>query len=155
MDIACYLPDELGARAKAAGLGFSGLLREAVINELARMEAMKKTLKNPQSFDLDLESDDGHYYIDRITGTLLGSSGALSVYLTEPNMAEGNPRWMDDARVIIHDEHRCQYWVSDDPEEDFRGIFDPQTYIEVMSALGLKAIIDLSDPGERRAWSAS
>jgi post-segregation antitoxin (ccd killing protein) len=38
MNINAYLPDELGRRAKEAGLNLSGLLREAVVAELERRD---------------------------------------------------------------------------------------------------------------------
>ncbi len=34
MDINVYLPNELGAKAKEAGINFSGLLRNAVVDEM-------------------------------------------------------------------------------------------------------------------------
>jgi post-segregation antitoxin (ccd killing protein) len=36
--VTCYLPPEIRRRGAAAGLNFSGLLRRAIVTELARLD---------------------------------------------------------------------------------------------------------------------
>jgi hypothetical protein len=133
MNINVYLPDDLGKRAKEAGLPFSELLRGAVVAELERREAVASTLEETSEHELYLENKDGVSYIGRVTGTIIGRDryGAGFVFLT------------DDERVLVYDENRSSYWISEDPEEDLRELLDDAEYFNAMQALGIKAVIDL------------
>jgi post-segregation antitoxin (ccd killing protein) len=131
MDITVYLPDEIGERAKSAGLNLSRLLRDAVSQELERRDALAETLENPETYNVALEDRDGLEYTGRITGRLIASSGDIDVYLAE------------DERVLVHDRFKLKYWEEDDPQENLRDVLEPGSYRTAMNALGLEAIIDL------------
>lgn len=139
VDITVYLPDEIGQRAKAAKLNLSGLLREAVIEELDRREAVAKTLEAPETFEVKLERMDGTRYTGLITGEMVLSTGvrgsqSIEVYFT------------DDERVILYDADKLQYRVLDDPEVEsaIRNLAeDDDEYIDVMESLGRPARIRL------------
>lgn len=141
MDITVYLPDELGQRAKAAGLNLSRMLRGAVEEELDRMETLKKTAAAPQVHELDLQTDDtGQWYIGRLTGTLLGETDDVGVYLTDDENGEylafhqpgeGKIHYVDVDQV---DAVTISNWV---------GQRDQDLYVSICSAVGIKAIVDL------------
>lgn len=131
MDITVYLPDEIGRRAKAAELPLSRMLRDAVIQELERQDAVTKTLTDPQTFELDLEDRDGNAYTGRITGAKIADDRDVTIYLT------------DDERVIAYEADKGRYDVVDDPESDLANWLRGDAYLEAMNALGLKPIVDL------------
>lgn len=128
VDITVYLPDDIGAKAKRAELNLSRMLRDAVTDELERMEAMAATLQETEVYEIDL--DDGT--IGRITGKLLAADDQSGdeVYLT------------DDERVLFYDASREQVDELDDPAEQLNGL-PPEMYSAVAEALGFKPIIDL------------
>jgi hypothetical protein len=134
VDITIYLPDELGQRAKAAGLNLSRLLRSAVTDEFERREQMAKTLSEPETYELGIEDPDGRGYIGRITGKMIAADDSLNgatAFLTE------------DQRVIVY--HRQRYVELDDPVEELRDWFEdePAEYAAALEALGEKPVIDL------------
>ena len=132
MDITVYLPNEIGEKAKAAKLNLSGLLREAVTEELERRRIVKATLEKPQVYEVDVEDNDGRRrYTGRITGALIARDGDVTVYLT------------DDERVLTHNARDSSYWECDDPEEELRDQLSDGSYAEALHALGLKATVDL------------
>ena len=139
MDITVYLPDEIGGRAKEAGLKFSALLRAAVFGELNRLAAVKSAAEGAEERELELEHPEtGHPYTGRIVGTLLGGNGEESVFLT------------DDERVIVYDSGKLEYWAFDADAEDELAealgvVFgrDQKQYVDVMDRLGLHAVVDL------------
>ena len=135
MQITVYLPDEIGEKAKGAGLNLSGLLRTAVIDELERRRAMEATLDELVEYEVDMVDDEGRSYIGRITGKRIAvGSRDEEVFVT------------DDERVLVYDpndEGRRMCAEVEDPAEDLQTILDSDLYVEAMSALGLKAIIDL------------
>jgi post-segregation antitoxin (ccd killing protein) len=132
VDITIYLPDELGERAKREeGLNLSRMLRDAVIEEFERRDAVSNTLEATRTFELDLENRDGRSYVGRITGTAIVADGDHEVYLT------------DDQRVIAYDANKLDYFEVDDPLEELSGWLNEPTYMEAMQALGLKPKVDL------------
>ncbi|MBA3383269.1 MAG: hypothetical protein H0T20_01270 [Actinobacteria bacterium] len=133
MDVACYLPEEIGARAKAADLPFSRLLRDAVTDELERREAMKQTLNEPTVYEVTVEDDDNRTYVGRITGALIASDhrDEVTVYLTT------------DERVIVHDERDAKYHELRDPVTQLRDWLSDGAYADALRALGETPLIDL------------
>jgi hypothetical protein len=126
MNVNVYLPDDLGKRAKAADLPFSQLLRDAVVEELERREAMSETLSDVESFELPLEDKEGYAYTGRITGTVIdGDDKDIEIFLT------------DDERVIWYDGSKLEYWVIENPEEELEG------WPNALRALGFTPVIDL------------
>jgi hypothetical protein len=133
MNINVYLPDDLGRRAKEAELPLSRLLQAAVADELERRHAMAGTLSETQTYEVDVENDDGKIYTGRITGTRIAEDyrNDTQVFAT------------DDDRVIVYDGEKRRHYVIDDPAQDLRGWLAEDTYVAAMSSLGLKPIIDL------------
>ena len=131
MDITVYLPDEIGKRAKKAGLNLSGLLRTAVTEELEMIEARAETLNDPRTFDVGLEDEEGHFYIGRVTGALIAQDGDTQVFLTE------------DERVLLYDYDNSKCRPIDDPESALRDALGDGAYFEAMIALGETPVIDL------------
>lgn len=133
MDVTAYLPNELHARAKEAGLSWSALLQAAVHKELDRQEAMRGTLakEGPRTFELYIEDRDGRGYTGRVTGAMIVVCDDLTVYLT------------DDERVLLYDERKYEYWEIENAEEELRDNLDNAAYSDAMNALGIKPVIDL------------
>jgi post-segregation antitoxin (ccd killing protein) len=125
MNVNVYLPDDLGKRAKDADIPFSQLLRDAVVTELERREAMAQTLTKTETIQLELEDRDGNAYTGRFTGTIIDGNDTSSIYLT------------DDERVIFYDSNKLEYWIIEDPETDLEG------WPNALSALGIKPVIDI------------
>ncbi len=127
-----YLPNELSARAKAAGLPLSGLLRRAVENELERRTKMAST--EFQEHLLDLSDPDGREFTGRLPAAkvIADDHGATVVYLAE------------DGRVIVHDEQEARYTeLSSEPSNELRALLPTDQYIEAMEALGIPAVVDI------------
>ena len=134
MDITVYLPDELATRAKREEVNLSRMLRNELVEEFQRRDAMSATLDSPQTYELTLENEDGETYIGRVTGTELAEDGYVTAYLTE------------DERVLVYDESRSRYEVLQ--EWDIEGglrnwLRDDEAYASAMSALGRTPVIDL------------
>jgi hypothetical protein len=130
-----YLPDDVSEPAKAAKLNLSGLLRDAVIDELERRAGMAETLEEVEEYEVSIyDQREDRGYTGRITGKLIAMSDDenVQVFLT------------DDERVIVYDSRDEDYFVvEDDPSEELRKWLSDEAYADAMNALGLKAIIDL------------
>ena len=129
-----YLPDDVSEAAKTAELNLSGLLRDAVTDELERRATVSKTLAAPTEHLVDVEDPDGRTYTGRITGEMLHASDNDTsdpyVYLT------------DDERVLVWDPGNLTIHEIDDYDA-LRELLADDAYVEVMTALGEKPIIDL------------
>ncbi len=143
MNVNLYLPDELGARAKEAGLlgalagpargALSRLLQDAVTDELARRDVTATTLETTTPIELDLVDAVGHDYVGRINATLIAENerNDVEVYLT------------DKENVVAYDRDRKQYTVINDPETELENWLRPDEYETAMHALGITPKIDL------------
>ena len=132
MDITIYLPDDIAARAKKQNVNLSRMLRDALTAQFEEEDTVAKTLEDVKEIVLDLEDDNGHSYKGRITGTKIGDSGDVEVFLT------------DEQNVLVYDGSQLKYWVCADPEENLRDwLTDNDQYIEAMDALGISATVDL------------
>jgi hypothetical protein len=131
VDITIYLPDDIGKKAKEAELPLSRMLRDAVVDELERREAVTETLADVEVYEVQLENRDGVGYRGRITGKLLAEFNDLQVFLTE------------DERVILYNERRSNYFELEHPEVTLREELDDANYFQVMTELGLTPVIDL------------
>ena len=130
MNITVYLPDELGARAKAENLKLSRLLRDAVEDELRRRDAMAATLENVQTYELQLkDSRTGEAYKGRVTGKLIDEThnarDDFEVYLTA------------DGRVLVYDANGLRYDQVEEPETELA------YFPDALIALGIEPVIDL------------
>jgi len=136
VDVTCYLPDEIGARARAADLPFSRLLRDAVINELERREAMTETLKDMRTYEIDLVDQEDREYTGRVTGSLIAydSNLQIQVFLT------------DDERVIAYNEDKREHYQMGEIDivEGLRNLLDDdEAYADALHALGEKPVRDI------------
>jgi len=135
MNITVYIQDELGAKAKEAGLPMSALFQKAVTGELERRRAVEVTESKANTYEVDMVDEEGRRYTGRIIGTRMaeGHRGE-QVYLGE------------DERVLVYDpntEGQWQCYEVEDAEEDLRQILDHEEYLATLSALGIKPTIDL------------
>jgi hypothetical protein len=138
MDVNCYLPDELGERAKAAELNFSALLRSAIFEELEHREALAEASKGAEEHLLDVETDERGY-----TARLVGKSvayderGDVEIFVTE------------DERVFAYDRNRlrlAQLGVepSTTLKQELEGwLTDMDALIDAGNALGVKITVDV------------
>lgn len=118
MNLTVYLPDDLGRRAKEAGLKgqYSQLLQQAIEDELMKLENAEKHLRGEMTeVELELVDKDGNEYVGTFEGRRIGSTGELDVYLK------------DDGAVVVHDLEQSEYVEFDergDPalEEYFSGV---------------------------------
>jgi hypothetical protein len=134
VDITVYLPDEIGAQAKAADLNLSRMLRDAVTDELDRRTTVETTLDGAHEIKFELVDDEGGSYIGRITGRIIADDSdrerGVCVYLT------------DDERIIAHSEYDGKYWQPDNAE-DLRPHLSAGAYVDACKALGVDAVVDL------------
>jgi hypothetical protein len=125
-----YLPDEIGERAKEAGLNFSRMLRGAVEAELQRRDTIAATLKDGlEEVEVDLGEHTGYFTGKALADT---TSDGLDVYLT------------DDERVIVYDGSRLEAIVLDDPANELPDwVRDPHELTMISIELGIKPRIRL------------
>jgi hypothetical protein len=138
MDINVYLPDELGAQAKEAGVKFSALLRDAVTLELRQRNAVESALVDSGVHTVHVEDDNGRCYDARIHGVGLARNARTddAVFLT------------DSRQVIVYEGRAMRlHYVQSDPDvplaEALRAWLDEDAYIDTMNALGLEPVIDI------------
>lgn len=131
MDIATYLPDELGARAKDADLPFSRLLRAAVEVELARRAAIADLLSNGiEEHEVELEDVTGV-----IVGKLLGETdGGDAIYLTDDERLLWYSSRTEKVEPI--DAENLAEWLQSTPR-------DTEAIADVMRQLGLRPRVRL------------
>lgn len=126
MDITVYLPDEIGQRAKDAGLPLSRMLRRAVLDELGRLDALG-TGGDMEVVELDIEGSTGDY-----RARFVGREIAPAVYLHQ------------DGRVLWYDEGACGIHEIDDPVEGLRDVIPREAdYIEAVATLGLTPVVEI------------
>ena len=109
MDITVYLPDEIGQRAKDASVKFSALLREAVINELDRIETLEQSRDGmvPQQVEIGGNPPT----LLRFTGKLIAGDMGIAVYETDKGaviLAE------DEDHAHFDDVQEFMYWVDNE-----------------------------------------
>lgn len=135
MDITVYLPDEIGVKAKEAGLKFSRILRDGVIAELDRMSAVQAALDGAvQSKELDLVTDDGRRYIGRLEAALIYEDANVGVFLAT------------NEKVYAYDVHtqRLHEAHSGTLADDLRQwLPNDDDYINVMLQLGQVPVIKI------------
>lgn len=138
MNFNVYLPDELGQRAKDEQLKLSRLLRDAVIKELTRKDAMTAVLGEPSTFEVDMLTEDGAAYTGRIKGKQLieaDVAGPFDVYVTE------------DHRVILyHPDDKMVHTYETVGDELVNVLKDALTgpeFIRACQALGIPPVVDL------------
>lgn len=134
MDITVYLPDEIGAWAKASELNLSRLLRDAVEEEKGRQEAVADALEGAEEIELDLESDEGHQYVGTFVGNVIAKGEDSEVYLT------------DDERLVIYRPADMKAEVIESQycdEEHLAQWLDHESYLAACVALGLRARVAL------------
>lgn len=140
MDITVYLPDGIGERAKNEELNLSRMLRESVVAELARRDAMNDALGSIETYEVGpLDHEKGFAFTGRITGKRISGDEEIGVYLTS------------DKRVLAVDVGTSTYQRLDEPPEKlvenlyafFERRFGPEAVWETCEALGLPPVIDL------------
>jgi hypothetical protein len=139
VDITVYLPDDVGRRAKDAEpkLNLSHLLRTAVEEELSRREAIGEALEGAEEVVVEMDDD---YYV-RFTGKEIVRGEGYTLGVDYAGHAAGYVLYLlEDERVVLCPDYGG-YIILDDPTE-FRPDSDEE-YIEMMRALGLKAVVDL------------
>jgi hypothetical protein len=81
-----------------------------------------------ETFELELETQNGRRYTGRILGEQIAYDDArnMAVYLT----AKGN--------VVLYAEDKPAYYVIEYPQVELVGVLGDDTYLDAMEALGLK-----------------
>ena len=144
MDITVYLPDEIGARAKDAGLNLSGLLREAVTGALDRREVVEAAVTDMA--ERRVETSEGRFgdspVILRFTGKQLAGDSDVTVIV-----------WLiEDGRVLLEDRESYSVfadaeefaaWVEDWQRRDNLGGSSEATLRDAVVALGIVPVVDL------------
>lgn len=132
MDIAVYLPDELGRRAKAKPVNLSRVLRDALVAQFEEEDAVSQTLAGAEVVTLDLEDEEGRAYKGRLEATLIaeGPKGE-AVYLRA------------NRDVFLYNPDEQKFWTLGDPAEDLRALLDQTEYMGAMESLGIVPEIDL------------
>jgi hypothetical protein len=151
MDITTYLPDELGARAKAAGVKFSALLRDAVTMDLVQREAFETLTEQMQVHELVAITDDaGNTYDAQLYGVALAHNdvsdatayaledGGLAVHVIEDS------RTTDYNRLYMYG----QGGYDTSQSEWLSQWFSTEQVIQIMKKLGKRAVIKI---GRREA----
>ena len=78
-----YLPDDLGQRAKDAGINLSSTLRDAITKELAHRDELAKAVDGMVPQSIESTGGDGNAAVLRFTGKQLAADGAgAGVYQT-------------------------------------------------------------------------
>ena len=136
MDVTVYLPDELRARAKAAGINLSRTLRDAITEELEHMDAIKEAAGGATPHELELENENGDGYVGRVTGTVV-----------HENERNGNLLILtEDERLIGYSRDQFKYWdlTDSDWEETLREwIDDHDAYVSAAMFLGIRPVVYL------------
>ena len=132
MDITVYLPDEIGTWAKEARLNLSAMLRNAVVEEKAQLEAINTALEGAQEQRIKIEDADGRIYTARFTGTLIAEGRDCTFYLK------------DDGELLQHDTFNQKYdLIQENWDEALRDALANDEYIEACHALGLDPVVDV------------
>lgn len=138
MKVNIYLPDDLGHRAKQAGLNLSRMLRDAAESELEKRDAMNAAIGDEEVYEFTLLDDDELEYTARVTGKLIAGDDPenVGVYLTS------------DKRVLaVYPDQRSYSELGhagDDLLEDLRSSgLQGWEVAEACRALGIKPVIDL------------
>jgi hypothetical protein len=124
-DHTIYLPDEVSRAAKDAALNLSGLLRQAVLQELER----KGQKPEPGVHLVRLIQQNGIEVEGRITGELLDEDGSYQVYST------------DDDRVLIYSKQKnnvIEYSIA-----EARTKLSAHRFPKALAALGVQPTVDL------------
>jgi hypothetical protein len=144
MDITIYLPDEIGQWAKDKGLGLSRMLRDAVIEEQDRRQAIADSQDGMTETIIDTTNRYGEPGERlRFTGKeISGYPGCVTVYLTEAG------------QVLMVDSDYERYETFPGREEfddwvnaynrDSGGQANERVLSDALTALGLSVIVDIA-----------
>jgi len=139
MDINVYLPDELGARAKEAGVKFSALLRDAVTDELARREAIERARDGMTEQNIDLDDYSGNPLRLRFTGKSVGGDSGVEVYLTDAGKVVVV---LEEDYLTFEDVDLFSEWVAE-PTRDNLGRSAEEALRVALAELGGRRVVDL------------
>lgn len=139
-----YLPDDIDERAKAAGLNLSGLLRQAVITELDRLDTLTAARDGMTEQTIDLEDEDGNPVRLRFTGKHITGPDP-NVYLHHEGkiivVLDGGYQ-MTEAFEEFDDLDEFSEWVADEQRSTL-GREREATLNEAVGMLGGRRVIDL------------
>ncbi|MGH2916412.1 MAG: type II toxin-antitoxin system CcdA family antitoxin [Solirubrobacteraceae bacterium] len=145
-DVTVSLTPELRQRAKGEGINLSRMLRVALENELARIDAMDNALTDVQTYLVEMGTshvEGESVYTGRITGKLIAGGEELGIYLTSDKRVLGYQAqgFSADGKPV------CERL--DDPREDLVANlrhwlrWSDMDYLGACTALGVRAVIDL------------
>jgi post-segregation antitoxin (ccd killing protein) len=142
VDITIYLPDELGSWAKDNDINLSRMLRDEVEAERERRRAAAELLDAATVYELPVERD-GRTYAVRLHGRQLGKSSRW----------RGEIYFGEDKQLYLYDGERKRLdAIKDPPFAELRRVLDnDDDYIDAMTALGEKAVIDVGR-GKGTRW---
>jgi hypothetical protein len=140
MDIKTYLPDELGRRAKDAGIGFSALLRDAVTTELERLDDLATAREGMTPQDVEAGTDVRLHFTGKYIGgsdpqIYLTAAGAVVVVWPDPEAKE--------PYYEFGDVDEFEAWVSS-PTRANQGGEAEQDLADALVELGGRRVVELS-----------
>jgi hypothetical protein len=140
VDITVYLPDEIGKRAKDAGLPFSRLLRDAVTTQLDYRDTLTDATggMTPHKVDTTNGGTPARPVRLQFSGRQLASDGNTAVYQTDT----GTIVVADSERYSVHDDAEAfNAWLQDLYRD--RNVWRESTLAEAAETLGLPEVIRL------------
>lgn len=135
MNITVYLPDEIGAWAKARDLPLSRMLREAVEAERKQRDAASAVLGGSGVHELPITDDDGRQFTIRLHGAVIAGGGELRAFLGR------------DEQIFVYDSRGGGTLHYLDSPAELGDVLDIDGYIDAMHALGHRPVIDVGLPG--------
>jgi hypothetical protein len=128
MDIAVYLPDEIGQWAKESGIDLSQTLRAELEAERSRRDAVAGTLTDSGVHKIRV-AETGLDYV------LHGALIAQDYHEVEANLGE-------DERIYVYDAGRRRLHEVDSPEDLGDWLAD-SLYVDAMRALGQRPVLHI------------
>jgi post-segregation antitoxin (ccd killing protein) len=140
VDITVYLPDETGKAAKAADLNFSRLLRDAVLEELRRLDELADARGGMTEQTIDLEDRNGDPLRLRFEGKAVAGTDP-DVYLTTNGTVVVV---FEDEYETFDDVEAFSDWVSDWQHRNNHGQSREAVLQDAVAQLGGRRVVDIS-----------
>ena len=146
MKTSIYLPDDVHAKAKEAGLSLSGVLRDGIEREVTRREVLERAKAGePQTYELDLNG-----FVGRVEAILIVDSKRPETndsLVSKAQAIEGKPvqvYLLTDGRLLAYlVDERGYVDATEDPQQVLRPLLPNDAYVRAMNAVGITPTINL------------